>query len=141
MGALAIQAVVSQHDLPVATSVLLFSQSLGATVFLVVAQTVFLNEFLPHMKAVNQNITAKEVIQAGAIGLKALVNESQLPAVLEEYAKSLGAVSIIAAALAAVATVMACPLEWKRIQKRKVELEKESRDDKAYTLRIGENTK
>lgn len=51
--------------------------------------------------------------------MKSLVTESELPTLLVAYAKSVDAVFLIAAVLAAVAALLALCVEWKSIKKDK----------------------
>ena len=115
----AVQATVQLKDIPVAISTTFFFQLLGQTLFIAVAQTVFLNELLPQIQAVNPNLDATDILRAGATGLKALVTEAQLPAVLVYYANSLDSVFKVGAATAAVAVILALFIEWKSIKKDK----------------------
>ena len=72
---------------------------------------------MPQLQAINPDLTEIEIVEAGATGLKALVTESEFPTVLVAYAKSLDAVFIVAATLAAVAAILALRVEWKSIKK------------------------
>ena len=100
-------------------------QQLGPSVFLTVAQTVFLTNLLPRLREIKPEITAKQVLDAGETGLKGLVTESELPKVLVEYVTSLDKVFQIAASLAAFAVVLVLFLKWGSIRKKKREVPKE----------------
>jgi hypothetical protein len=69
------------------------------------------------MTAMNPDLTAKRIIQAGAIGLKDLVTESLFPKVTVAYAESLRLVFIVAAALAVAGAIIALPIPWKSVKK------------------------
>lgn len=96
---------------------LLLFQQLGPTISVSIAQTVFLNKLLPYLKTMNPNLTVKDIIQAGATGLKELVTGNQLPRVLVAYATSLRAVFIFAATLAVAGAILSIPIEWKSVRK------------------------
>jgi hypothetical protein len=119
MPILAVHAVVPLHDIAVANALFLLFQQLGPAIFVAIAQTVLLNKFLPQLQTLYPDLTGKEVIEAGATGLKSLVTESELPTLLVAYAKSVDAVFLIAAVLAAVAALLALCVEWKSIKKDK----------------------
>ena len=68
------------------------------------------------MQAINPNLTAIDIIQAGSTGLKALVTEAQLPIVLASYAKGLDMVFKITAGLSMVAFIAVFGVEWKNIK-------------------------
>jgi len=116
---IAVQATVELRDIPVAVSTAFLFQLLGQAIFVAIAQAVFLNQLLPQMQAVNPDLTAIDILQAGATGLKTLVTEAQLPTVLVDYANSLDAVFKVDAAIAAVAVTLAFFIEWKSIKKDK----------------------
>lgn len=94
-------------------------QTLGQVISISVTQTVFLTQFVPQMIEVNSNLTATDIIEAGATGLKALVTEDQLPTVLLAYAKSLDLGFIIGVVMAVMAILAALPVEWKSVKKPK----------------------
>jgi hypothetical protein len=118
MPILAVQTVVSFDDIPVATSISLLFQQLGPAIFIAAAQAVLLNRLLPQLLAIIPDLTEIQIVEAGATGLKTLVNESQLPILLGAYATSLDAVFIVAAALAAVAAIFGLGIEWKSVKKQ-----------------------
>lgn len=80
---------------------------------------MFLNELLPRIQAVSPNLAATDILRAGATGLRTLVAEIQLPAVLVEYANSLDVVFKVGAAAATVAVILALFVEWKSIKNDK----------------------
>jgi hypothetical protein len=113
----AVQTVVSLRDTPVALSIVLFFQVLGAAVLISASQAVFLGALLPQMHIINASITRQQVIEAGATGLKDLVAPDQRPAVLVAYARGLRLVFLVAVGFAGLATIMALPVEWKTLKK------------------------
>jgi hypothetical protein len=115
---IAVQTVVRLKDVPVATSVAIFSQVLGAAIFVALAQTVLLAKLLPQLQALNPNLSPAQVIQAGALGLKTLVRPDQLPAILSAYAKSVDLVFLVTAILAVIGTLSALPIEWKSLKSK-----------------------
>lgn len=116
---MSVQAVVSLFDIPVATAITLFFTQAGYCIFLAAAQAVLLNQLLPRIQTLNPEVTAYDLIHAGAIGLKQLVAEEQIPELLVAYAESLNRTFKIGIATAGVAAIMALGVEWISI-KRKV---------------------
>lgn len=110
---------MSLRDIPVAISTTMLFQTLGQAIAITVAQTVFLKQFVPKMLAVNSDLTATEIVKAGATGLKALVTEGLLPTVLLAYAKSLDSVFLIGVVMGVAAAVTALAVEWKSVKKTK----------------------
>ena len=84
-----------------------------------VSQAVLLANLLPQIRAISPSLTDKQIIEAGATGLKLLVTAEQLPAVLKAYAKSVDAVFLVSAAMVALAVLASLPIEWKSTKKNK----------------------
>jgi hypothetical protein len=72
------------------------------------------------MEQIDSSLNALQIVEAGATGLKALVNPDQLPEVLDAYAKSLDAVFQIAIAMAGLAFIMAWGVEFKSVKGKKL---------------------
>jgi hypothetical protein len=111
----------------------MFFNSLGAGIIIGTAQSIIDNHLYPAMLAIDPRITIPEIVQAGATGLKALVPEADLPAVLEAYAKSIDiGVFVPAAVFAGMAFLVALRIEWrsvKHMDKSKKDLEKDKSAD------------
>lgn len=119
MPPIAAQSVVGLRDIPIATSTSILFQQLGPVLFIAVSQSVILNQLLPQMQAINPDLTALDIIRAGSTGLKTLVTETQLPAVLVSYANSLDMIFKITAGLSTIAIILAFGVEWKNIKRDK----------------------
>ena len=98
----------------------MFFQQLGGALFIAVGQAVFQNKLIPQMQSINPSLSAIEITMAGATGLKTLVSPDNLHMVLAAYAKSLNATFQVAIAMAGMAAVMACLVEWKSVKGRKL---------------------
>ena len=72
------------------------------------------------METLNPSLNGTEIVTAGAIGLKSLVPPDQLSAVLAAYASSLDATFEVAIAMAGIAAIMACFIEFKSIKGKKI---------------------
>lgn len=120
---MAMQSIAHDRDIPIVNTMYLVFSTLGPTIFISVAQAVFLNTFLPQMQSINPSLTATQIIHAGATELEALVKENERPSVLMAYAKSLDTVFILAAILAVVSTFMVVGVEWRSIKKGKSKLQ------------------
>lgn len=117
---IAVQAVSRQRDVPVATAVVMFFQQLGGALFIAIGQAVFQNRLIPQMQAIDPSLTPIQITMAGATGLKALVSSDKLPLVLAAYANSLDGTFEVAIAMAGLATVMACFVEFKSVKGKKM---------------------
>lgn len=117
MPIIAVQAVVPLSDVPVAVSLAVLFPQLGGAIALTAAQSVFLNRILPEIQKLDPDLTSKDIIAAGATGLKALVTEGQLPILLKAYAGALDGPFKVAAAFSVVGVFVAFAIEWKSIKK------------------------
>lgn len=113
------QTVVRTRDIPIATSVPLFFQLLGCSIQVAIAQAVLLAKLIPQIQSIAPSLTERQIIEAGATGLKFLVTAEQLPAVLKAYAKSVDIVFLVSAAMTALAVLAALPIEWRSVKKDK----------------------
>lgn len=82
-----------------------------------VAQAVLLNKLLPQMQILNPSLTQKDILAAGATGLKRLVRDAQLPAVFSIYSRSLDGAFRISIVMGAGAVVTAFFVPWTRLNK------------------------
>jgi hypothetical protein len=99
----------------------MFFQQLGGALFIAVGQAVFQNKLIPAMQKVDPSLSALDITMAGATGLKNLVPVSELPTVLVAYAKSLNATFQVAIAMAGLAAVMGCGVEWVSVKGKKID--------------------
>ena len=135
----AAQTVFKGADIPLATSALIFTQSLAATVFLCVGQNVFANELVRQVRQLAPGLgdDPHAVIQElGAGGIHATVGEKYgkeaLDAVVEAYDRAVGRVFLICLVLACLSVPAALGMEWVNVKKerqREVEEEKEAEQE------------
>ena len=104
--------MIQLSDVPIAACLTLFFIYGGYSVFLSIAQVIFLNKLLPQLQAIDPNLTKSDIIKAGATGLKSLVSENLLDEVLVVYARCLNSAFYIAVGAAATAVLMACGVKW-----------------------------
>jgi hypothetical protein len=114
-----VQAAVRSKEVSIVIAIALFFQQLGGSIFLPVAQAVLLNKLLQQVQILDRSLTQKDIISAGLIGLKRLVTDEQLPALLSIYAGSLDGAFRVAIIMGAGAFVMAWFVQWKRPKKLK----------------------
>lgn len=136
-GPLVVQTVLKQDWIPVGTASVQFFQSLGGAVFIAVAQTVFQNGFISHIKEDNLGINPQIFLHAGASEvrsiLKGMHREDALDAVLQAYMKGLRNTYYITLAMAICAFIAACTLEWRSIKQpvRAMEADKSEKTPEA----------
>ena len=98
----------------------IFSQTLGASVFLSLAQTIFTNGLVTNLATSAPGVNPQTVITAGASGVRAAVSRAQLPAVLYAYNKAINETSYLAAGASVAIFVFAWGMGWKSIKRPKV---------------------
>lgn len=120
---MAIQAAVGEEQLATGMAVVVFAQSLGPAIVLVVCNVIFnssLKSQLPD-KAPRTDVVA--VIRAGATGFRAIVQLDDLPGVLSAYATSVDRVFYFVAAIASACILVVWGMGWHdlRTKRNKVE--------------------
>lgn len=81
----AVQAVLPKKDLPVGNSVVLFSQTLGGTLFISFAQTMFVNQLRPELAKWAPEVDADAVLRVGATRFKEVVPIESITGVVMAY--------------------------------------------------------
>jgi hypothetical protein len=113
----AVQTVVNERDVPVATSLIMFFNQLGPGMIVGIAQSIIENHLYPAMLAIDPQITIPDIVRAGITGLKDLVPAADLPAVLEAYAKSIDVgVFVPIAVYVGMAFLIAFSIEWRSVK-------------------------
>jgi hypothetical protein len=122
-GVLVVQNTVSIEWVPQATACVQFFQSLGGSIFIAVAQSVFQNGLIRGIKKDAPVIPAEIFIHSGASQvrevLKQLHAEQYTEVVLRAYLTGLRDSYYITVACATAGFFAACGLSWKKIQKRR----------------------
>jgi hypothetical protein len=116
----ALQNNLSPKEVPVAMALAIFSQTLGASVFLSLAQTIFTNGLVSNLATSAPGVNPQTVITAGASGVRAAVSRAQLPGVLYAYNKAINETFYLAAGASVAIFVFAWGMGWKSIKKPKV---------------------
>ena len=116
-GFTAVQTVLCDEDIAIATAAVVASQSLGGAVFLSVGNSVFQNQLLKASAAqALGDIDIKKLIDSGAASFRHLVPADHLPAMLEIYNKALVTVITVSIPLGVLSAISACFIEWKSVR-------------------------
>ncbi|KAJ7136303.1 major facilitator superfamily transporter [Mycena crocata] len=118
---LAAQAVLTLTDIPIGTSIIMFSQTLGGALFISIAQNVFSNKLISGLAGV-VNVSPALVLSAGATSLKEAVPDAQLPAVLVVYNQALISAFYVSLAMACLSLIGALAIEWRNIKGKNIEV-------------------
>ncbi|KAJ4295948.1 hypothetical protein N0V88_004650 [Collariella sp. IMI 366227] len=132
-GFMAVQTVVKDEDLAIATAAVVASQSLGGAVFLSVGNSIFQNKLLKASSSqALGDIDIKKLLDGGAASFRHLVPADKLPQMLEIYNKALVAVFMVSIPLGVLSAVISCFIEWKSVkQKRPAQKEKSQENQQA----------
>ncbi|KAF7541063.1 hypothetical protein G7Z17_g12043 [Cylindrodendrum hubeiense] len=121
IGVLVVQTVLPQEWVPVGTACVQFFQAFGGAIFIAVAQTLFQNGLIDHIKASDIGIDPKIFINSGASQVKEVLKnmgrEDAYDIVLEGYMSGLRDTFYISLACAGCALVACCFLQWKSVKK------------------------
>ncbi|KFY05017.1 hypothetical protein O988_00340 [Pseudogymnoascus sp. VKM F-3808] len=115
---IAIQNSVPSSMVPIATSLLTFTQILGGTVILSMGQTIFTASLRNTIPIYAAGVSTAKVIAVGAAGLRQAFPDPQvLGGVLVAYSLSVGRVYYLAIGCSGVAFFLSFGLGWKDIRK------------------------
>jgi hypothetical protein len=116
-GFTAVQTVLAEEDMAIATAAVVAAQSLGGAVFLSVGNSVFQQQLLQATAAqVLEGIDIKKLIDGGAASFRQLVPAEDLPVMLQVYNKALTTVFTVSIPLGGLAAIIACFIEWKSVR-------------------------
>jgi hypothetical protein len=119
----AIQASLPDPDIPIGTAIMMFSQTLGGSLFIAVAQTVFQNQLVANITVTHlAGLDPAAVISTGATEIQALIPKQFLPAVLAAYDAALAHTFYVSVALACLSLIGAACMEWNSVKGKKIEM-------------------
>ena len=107
---------VVPDDMPMATSILTFTQTLASSIFLPVAQSVFQNQLSTNLRVLLPAADAALVVQSGATGFRKHLTSSQLPLALLAYNKAISQTFYVAVATASLSIFGPVFMEWLSIK-------------------------
>ncbi|KAE8312613.1 major facilitator superfamily domain-containing protein [Aspergillus transmontanensis] len=117
----AVQTVLPPEDIPVGTAAVMFFQTLGGALFIAVGQSVFQNGLIDGIREYAPTVDPRAIVGAGATEMRhvlaALGQLDQLDAVIRAYMSGLRDAYRVSLALALVALLASCFLEWKSVKK------------------------
>ncbi|KAI9841123.1 MAG: hypothetical protein M1838_003698 [Thelocarpon superellum] len=113
----AAQAVLSRADIPTGVSLMFFGQTLGGSVFLSVAQNIFLNRLTSGLAPLAKTLSPALVVSTGATDLRTIVDPADLPQVLQAYNAALVSAFHVAVAVTSASIIGSSLVEWKNIKK------------------------
>lgn len=118
---LAAQTVLPAEDVPIGTSLMLFSQLLGGTVFISVGQNVLGNQLLMRLQGV-PGFDATFLQSEGATTITQLPGNIR-PVVISAYNEALRQVFLVGLILACLTILGALAMEWRSVKRTTPESE------------------
>lgn len=119
MPMVAVQNTLAPAQIPVAMSLIMFSQTFGGALFLSFADTIFTNSLRSLVSKDAPGIDAQSVVNAGAYSFRQAVPKESIAGVLKAYAKSIDGVFYMCTALAVMCFVFSWGMGWKDIRDSK----------------------
>ncbi|MDI1493351.1 MAG: MFS sugar transporter [Ramalina farinacea] len=121
---IAAQTVLSLKDVPIGTSIINFSLTLGGALFISVGQNVFTNRLLSNLASSVPDVSSSLVLETGATSLKGAIqrmNPGSVNGVLTAYNGALAQTYYVSVAMACLSAFGAAALEWKSVKGKKLE--------------------
>ncbi|CAO2653515.1 Nn.00g029260.m01.CDS01 [Neocucurbitaria sp. VM-36] len=120
-GITAAQTVLSPAEIAIGTAVMVFVQNFGGTIFISVANNVFVQRLIKNLTMAAPMLDSEAIISAGATGFRQLVPEKELAAVLVAYHGAVIEVFKMGLILACITALGAAGMEWRRAEVKKKE--------------------
>ncbi|KAJ5997574.1 hypothetical protein N7522_009234 [Penicillium canescens] len=114
-----VQAAVDDADVPVATALVVFSQSLSGAMFISIAQNVFQNRLIANVQKMAPMLDPSLVTQAGATKLREAFPDD-IDVVLQAYNGAVTQTFYIAVATSSLSIFGVLCLQWISVKKKQV---------------------
>lgn len=108
-----VQASLPAADIPIATAMMQFAQTLGGSIFVSVAQNIFSNLLIQDLAKAAPSVPPSVVTSTGATDLKNVVDDALLPGVLVAYNAALTRTWFVSVAMAAVSIIGVVSIDWR----------------------------
>jgi len=109
-------AALPPNDVSIGTAVLIFSQFLGGSIFICIANSVFGQQLLKKLIVDVPNIDPRLIIAAGAAGVRKVVSGVDLPGVIAAYNDAVRSTFLVCGVGAGIAAFAALGVEWKNVK-------------------------
>ncbi|KAI0173703.1 efflux pump [Hypoxylon sp. FL1284] len=113
-----VQAVIGGEQLATGMAFIIFSQSLGPAVVLVLCNVIFDSSLYSQLQEKAPRVDAARVIQAGATNFRSIVPPNSIPGVLAAYANSIDRVFYLVAAVASACAFVLWGMGWHDLRKK-----------------------
>lgn len=114
-----IQTALPETDVPSATAVIMFAQTLGGAVFVSVAQNVFQNGLVRNLSHQTTGVDVQKIMQAGATSVRGIVEQGSLGKVLEAYNGAVTEAFYVGVAMSVFSVLGTGVVEWLSVKGKK----------------------
>lgn len=126
----AAQTVLPKKDVPTGASLMFFGQNLGGSIFVSVANNLFINKLASGLVKANvPGITPTVVANTGATDLRKVVPAAVLPQVLQIYNIAIRQAFYVGVAVSAALIFSAVFMEWKSVKQQTAQKSKTAEVD------------
>ena len=122
---IAAQTVLPIKDVPIGTSIINFSLTLGGALLISVGQNIFTNRLITNLASNVPGVPSSLVLETGATSLNKAVFEldpGSVAPVLTAYNNALTQTYYVSLAMAALSIFGALGMEWKSVKGKKLEM-------------------
>lgn len=113
---LAAQTILPIPDVPIGVSLIVLAQTLGGTVSLSAADTIFTTSLISGIRRSVPQVDQSTILNSGATSLRESIPAEYLDAVLFHYNKAVVNTWYLSLALACASIIGVAGMEWKRIK-------------------------
>ena len=122
---IAVQTVLCMDDVPIGTSLVVFMQTLGAAVFVAVAQSVFQNRLIADLGEMKRQLAAgtgggsfdpMSLLQAGAADIYSKVPPELVRPILEAFNDAITRVYLVSICMSSLTLLGSLAMEWKSVR-------------------------
>ncbi|KAJ4420415.1 hypothetical protein N0V82_004404 [Gnomoniopsis sp. IMI 355080] len=122
---MAMQAVLSNKDLPTGTAIIVFMQTIGGSLFVSVGQNVFNNKLVSYTLEYAPGMDPQIVLSTGATTIQKVIKEQfpqYLTGVTLAYSDALTQTFVVSAAMAAISIIGSGLMPWGSVKGKQVEV-------------------
>lgn len=117
-----VQSVLHISKVPIGTSVVIFMQILGGSIFISVGQNAFSNTLARDLAKYVPDINAGIILDTGATSIQQSVDPASLPGVVLAYNNALTQAFLVALIMSTLSIIGALFVEWKSVKGKKIEM-------------------
>ncbi|KAJ5769666.1 hypothetical protein N7520_004225 [Penicillium odoratum] len=115
------QTALKAEDVPSGTAIMMFTQTLGGSIFLSVAQNIFQNQLFHNLAVDAPGANATELVSGGATLLRSAVSGPLLHRVLVAYNEAITQTFYVSVAMGALSLIGPIFIEWLSVKDKKIE--------------------